>query len=216
MIFINVYGPTETTVTSTIYKYNGEVDNTSILSIGKPVGNTQAYIVSENLELLPIGIEGELCLGGEGLAKGYLNKPELTAEKFVDNPFLPNEKMYRTGDYAKWNTDGNLEFIGRKDDQVKIRGYRIELMEVEAALNSLPNIKRSVVVTSNHFAGELSLVAYLQPIKDKVGLNTVRNQLTRILPEFQIPSAFLWAEEFPLTTNGKIDRKQLVFDLDSQ
>jgi amino acid adenylation domain-containing protein len=207
--FYNVYGTTETTVTSTVYKYNGEVGNTPILSIGKPISNIQAYILSENLELISNGEVGELCLGGKGLAKGYLNQPELTAEKFVDNPFLPNEKMYRTGDYARWNTDGNIEFIGRKDDQVKIRGYRIELMEVEAALNSLPHIKRSVVATSNHLAGELSLVAYLQPIKTKGDSNTVRNQLGQILPEFQIPSTFMWVEKFPLTVNGKIDKKNL-------
>ena len=208
--FYNKYGPTEATVTSTMYKYNSQITNTPILSIGKPIDNTQAYIVSEKLELLSVGQEGELCVSGKSLARGYLNKPELTAEKFINNPFLQDEKMYRTGDYAKWDSDGNLEFIGRRDDQVKIRGYRIELLEVEASINSLPSIKRAVVTTSRNLAGELSIIAFLQPINKQSDSNTIKNQLKQLMPEFQIPSAITWVKNFPLTTNGKVDRSALL------
>lgn len=210
-LIVNEYGPTEATVGCCINEFNtfSSLDSNESISIGLPIANTQIYILDENRELVPKGEIGELYIAGKGLARGYLNRAELTKERFVPDVFDKNERMYRSGDRAKWLPNGEIQFIGRIDDQVKIRGYRIELSEIEAVLNSLPNIKYSVVVTSNHLAGEISLVAYLQPIKDKGDLNTVRNQLRQIMPEFQIPSTFMWVEKFSLTTNGKIDKKNL-------
>ncbi|RXJ49670.1 amino acid adenylation domain-containing protein [Gelidibacter gilvus] len=207
--FINMYGITETTVHVTYKEIDKYVIEHNISNIGNAISTLSTYILDEFGKPEPIGVVGELYVAGKGLARGYLNRPELTAEKFVANPFIVGERMYRSGDLAKWLPNGEIEIIGRIDDQVKIRGYRIEIKEIEVALNSLPNIKRSVVVTSNHLAGELSLVAYLQPINKEVDFDTVRNQLAQIMPKFQIPSTFMWVDNFPLTTNGKIDKKNL-------
>lgn len=207
--FYNKYGPTEATVTSTIYKYNPETSVTQNLSIGKPGGNTKAYVMTKNLELVPIGDVGELCITGEGLARGYLNNPELTAEKFIDNPFQPNEKMYRTGDQVQWYEDGTLKFIGRKDDQVKIRGYRIELGEIEAALNSLSSIKRAVVIASGALGNEKQLIAYVQVVDEVFTVQTCREQLHVLIPDFMVPNIFMVVNEFQMNSNGKIDKKNL-------
>ncbi|EDP70119.1 non-ribosomal peptide synthetase [Flavobacteriales bacterium ALC-1] len=207
--FYNEYGPTETTVTSTIYKYSKKHQNDISLPIGKPIANTKAYILSESLKQLPIDEVGELCLSGDSLARGYLNQEELTSEKFIANPFEPNEKLYRTGDFAKWNKNGTLEFIGRKDDQVKVRGYRIELGEVEAALNSLPNIKQALAIASGSLANGKKLIAYVQTNELNTDAKTYNEQLLKILPEYMIPSKYVLIEEFPMTANGKIDKKNL-------
>ena len=211
-LIVNEYGPTEATVGCCIneFEISSSSNSNESISIGLPIANTQIYILDQNLELLPKGEIGELYIAGKGLARGYLNRPELTKERFIPDIFNEGERMYRSGDHAKWLPNGEIEFVGRIDDQVKIRGYRIELMEVEAALNSLPNIKRSVVTTTKNFDGELSIVAYLQPIKTQSDSNTVKNQLRQIMPEFQIPSGFMWVEGFPLTTNGKIERNNLL------
>ncbi|MFT6127007.1 MAG: amino acid adenylation domain-containing protein [Patiriisocius sp.] len=206
--FYNAYGLTETTVTSMLYKFSSEDDYQISLPIGQPIGNTKGYILSKNFEMLPVGEVGDLYLSGHSLAKGYLNLPELTVISFVSNPFEQNRLMYKTGDLAKWLPDGNIEFIGRKDDQVKISGYRVELGEVEAAINTLPNIKRATVISSNH-TGEAKLVAYIESENTIKDSNSVRSQLSSTLPEYMIPSLIMWLDDFPITTNGKVDKKNL-------
>jgi amino acid adenylation domain-containing protein len=207
--FINMYGITETTVHVT-YKEITESDiQSNISNIGKCIPTLSTYIVNDFEKLQPIGVVGELCVSGLGLARGYLHKPELTSTKFVANPFEEGERMYLTGDLARWLPDGNIEYMGRKDDQVKIRGHRIELGEIEAALGKLPNIKRATVLVSNHLQEEPRLVAYIQSKEFDEDIKVVRNQLTEILPDFLIPSFFMWVKEFPITVNGKIDKKKL-------
>ncbi|WP_299124660.1 polyketide synthase [uncultured Winogradskyella sp.] len=207
--FYNEYGPTETTVTSIIHKYSKEDLNKIALPIGIPIGNTKAYILSETLEPLPIGEVGELYLSGDGLARGYLNQEELTSTKFISNPFESNQKLYKTGDFGKWNKNGTLEFIGRQDDQVKIRGYRIELGEIETTLNALPDIKQAIVVTNDTIVNEIKLIAYVQSKHKDVDSESFRGQLLEVLPEYMVPSQYIMIDEFPATSNGKIDKKNL-------
>ncbi len=206
--FYNAYGLTETTVTSLLYKYDPKDDYGNLLPIGRPIPNTKTYILSEDLKLVPIGEIGDLYLSGNALAKGYLNLPELSAKSFIANPFEENSLMYKTGDLAKWLLDGNIEFIGRKDDQVKIGGYRVELGEIEAAMLTLPNIKRACVISSHNFDGA-KLVAYIESEHTEKDANSIRQQLSEILPAYMIPSLIMWVDEFPTTTNGKIDKKNL-------
>ncbi|MGV6831722.1 MAG: amino acid adenylation domain-containing protein [bacterium] len=206
--FYNAYGLTETTVTSTLFKYDSDENLGNILPIGKPIHNTKMHVLSKDMEILPVGTVGDLYLSGHGLAKGYLNLPELSKEKFIDNPFEEGSLFYKTGDLAKWLPDGNIEFLGRQDDQVKIGGYRLELGEVEAALNALPEIERATVVASDAL-GETKLVAYVSSNKETKDANNLRVQLSESLPEYMIPSLFMWLEEFPMTTNGKVDKKNL-------
>jgi amino acid adenylation domain-containing protein/non-ribosomal peptide synthase protein (TIGR01720 family) len=198
----NMYGPTETTIWSTVKDLTGDKP----LDIGKPIANTFVYILNKAGGLQPVGITGELCIAGDGVARGYLNRADLTAARFVDNPFIPGEKMYRTGDVARWLPDGNIEFIGRVDFQVKIRGFRIELGEIENRLLKHPDVSEVVVVAFATKGGYNSLCAYyvsnkeLEPVK-------LREHLTGTLPNYMIPSYFMWLEKIPLTWNGKIDRK---------
>ncbi|MDN3492159.1 polyketide synthase [Winogradskyella bathintestinalis] len=206
--FYNEYGPTENTVTSTIYKFSTADVIVGALPIGKPIYNTKAHIVSDTLELLPVGAIGELCLSGSGLARGYLNLPELSEEKFIKNPFSEGEYMYRSGDLAKWLPDGNIEFIGRKDDQVKIRGYRVELGEIETAITNLPNISRVTVIATDNL-GAPRLIAYIKSTEDFKDDSIVKYKLAESLPDYMVPSLFVWMEEFPMTPNGKIDKKKL-------
>ena len=205
--FYNEYGPTETTITSTVYQFSKNDDTKKVLPIGKPIGNTKVYVLSEEFELLPHGEVGELFIAGVGVAKGYLKLEGLTNEKFVDNPFDSVGKMYRTGDLVKWLPDGNLEFIGRKDDQVKIRGYRIELGEVENALNSLTQVKRAVVVATD--GPEAKLIGYVQSDNDIKDIGQLKELLSQSLPSYMIPSNYVWVSEFPLNANGKVDKKNL-------
>jgi amino acid adenylation domain-containing protein len=207
--FYNVYGPTENTVTSTVYKYSTEDNLKSLLPIGRPIGNTSAYILSQSQQLQGIGIIGELYLSGLGLSQGYLNRPELTSEKFLTNPFDTETKMYRTGDLAKWLPDGNLLYLGRNDEQVKVNGHRIELGEIEAALTSLPTIKLASVIMSKHLSSVPRLVAYLKPTDSSTKNSDVIEALSKIVPSFMIPNIFMWIDDFPLTPNGKIDKKNL-------
>ena len=199
----NAYGPTESTVNAAI------ADSTNSVSaiIGKPFANTQLYVLDAALQLLPIGVSGELYIAGDGLAKGYLHRPELTAEKFIDNPFGEG-KLYRTGDVVRWTPDGNIVFIGRQDDQVKIRGYRIELGEIETALQLHEQVSGAVVVARSGTDGEKMLVAY---ITGNVELNvaTLRTHLNKTLPPYMIPSHFVQLDSFPVTANGKVNKKQL-------
>ncbi|MCK4260471.1 MAG: amino acid adenylation domain-containing protein [Halanaerobiales bacterium] len=210
---VNEYGPTENSVISTIKR---NLDSESIITIGKPIANTQIYVVDKNLRLLPIGVSGEMCLGGQGLARGYLNNPELTAEKFVLNPFqhnIPGEIMYRTGDLARWLHDGNIEFLGRIDHQVKIRGFRIELGEIENCLMNYENIKEVVVIDRKDENGNKYLCAYIVARREINGIELtskkLREYLSKNLPDYMIPSYFVQLKKIPLNKNGKLDRKAL-------
>ena len=204
----NAYGPTECTVCSTIYKVDVNNQSYTQLPIGKPISNTQIYILDKQLQIVPTGVVGELCIAGTGLTKGYLNQPELTAEKFIVNPFKEGERLYKTGDLAKWNLDGNIEFIGRKDHQVKIRGYRIELGEIEAALEDLEGVQQSVVIVHKNKADIKELVAYVTLENDQDVAN-LKTMLQDRLPDYMVPRVYVKLEAFPLTTNSKIDRKAL-------
>ena len=179
-----------------------------MIPIGKPIGTSKVYIVDGSNHLQPIGITGELCIGGDGLARGYLNRPALTAEKFVDNPFVTGEKMYRTGDLARWLPDGNIEYIGRIDDQVKIRGYRIELGEIESRLLEHEAIRETVVVAREDKMGEKYLCGYIVSERE-LTVAELRRWLATDLPEYMIPSYFVHLEGLPLTSNGKIDKRAL-------
>lgn len=205
---LNMYGPTETTVWSTIYKLKKPVGKT--IPIGKPIANTQIFILDSYRQLVPVGIPGELCIGGDGVTEGYYNRPELTAEKFIDNPFSDeaNRNLYSTGDLAYYRNDGTIEFLGRLDHQVKIRGYRIELGEIETVLSSHKEISEAVVIAREDTPGDVRLVAYVIPQKDSLtDIEEIRNFIKGKLPEYMVPSQYLTIESFPLTPNGKIDRK---------
>ena len=196
----NAYGPTECTVNAAI----AELGEGSRLTIGKPIANTRLYILGKHLELQPIGVLGELHIAGEGLALGYLNNPELTTKKFIDNPYAPG-KLYKTGDLARWLPDGNIAFLGRSDHQVKIRGFRVELGEIENALTELPGVKGAVAV----IAGGDCLVVYYTVDNTSIEADMLREMLSRHLPDYMIPDGLFCLETLPLTHNGKIDRKQL-------
>ncbi|SFF13230.1 amino acid adenylation domain-containing protein, partial [Chitinophaga sp. CF118] len=182
--FYNKYGPTEGTISTTIFNASERAVNGTSIPIGRPINNSRIYILDDAGHLLPVGITGEICISGAGIARGYLNRAELTAEKFVADPFQPGERMYKTGDLGRWLPDGNVEYIGRKDDQVKIRGYRIELGEIENALQQLVDIDAAVVTAKG--SKEKELVAY---IVSKAVLNTtdIRSALGKILPSYMIP-----------------------------
>ena len=201
---INVYGPTENTTFTTTFQVTG--DHSSI-PIGKPINNTQVYILKKQ-QLCGIKIPGELCIGGDGLARGYLNRPELTAEKFLPNPFVPGERMYHTGDLARWLPDGNIEFLGRMDHQVKIRGYRIELGEIENQLLQLPSVKETVVIDGEDKISGKFLCAYIVS-EAEIPANELRAHLSVTLPDYMIPAFFVWLEKMPLMPNGKLDRNAL-------
>jgi acyl-coenzyme A synthetase/AMP-(fatty) acid ligase/aryl carrier-like protein len=218
----NMYGPTETTIWSTTWRLGGELES---ISIGTPIANTQIYILDKNLQPLPPGVAGELWIGGDGVVRGYHRRPELTAERFVRDPFrstasersgTPDRpaRMYRTGDLARWRplADGTatIDFLGRVDHQVKIRGYRIELGEIEAQLGHHPGVRECVVVLREETAGDQQLVAFASA-KNGVALDAgeVKEHLRKVLPEFMVPAHVVVLEELPHTPNGKIDRKQL-------
>lgn len=202
----NEYGPTEATVGCMIYDVL--FDETDIL-IGRPIFNTEIHILDASHALQPIGIVGELCIGGAGLARGYLNRAELSAEKFVPHPFKPGGLIYKTGDLARWLPDGNLVFLGRKDDQVKIRGYRIELAEIEQQLQGKDDITEAVVLAITLGKGEKELVAYLVTEDDRNSTVQLRKFLADKLPGYMIPNHYIKLKQMPLTVNGKIDKKAL-------
>lgn len=205
----NMYGPTETTIWSTVSRVHaGEP-----LTIGRPIANTSLYILDDGLQPVPVGVPGELHIGGDGVAHGYLNRPELTAERFIPNSFDPrgDARMYKTGDLARYRDDGTVEFLGRRDHQVKVRGFRIELGEIETALARLPGVTASVAVAREDSPGETRLAAYVVLAGDSPGAtpNALRRSLADVLPAYMIPSAIVVLDELPLTPNGKIDRKAL-------
>jgi amino acid adenylation domain-containing protein len=201
--FINSYGPSEVTVCASNGAY---LPGQGRLHIGKAMPNVQLYVLSEQRALLPLGVAGELYVGGVGLARGYLNRPQLTAEKFVDHPFQPGERLYRTGDLVRWLPDGNLEFVGRIDQQVKIRGVRIELGEIEAALTAYDGVSDAAVIARQNAAGDKQLVAY---VVATAGIDALRAHVSAILPAHMLPSAFVPLDTLPLTPNGKVNRKAL-------
>jgi amino acid adenylation domain-containing protein len=203
----DLYGPTEDTTYSTF-----KLRDLGPATIGRPIKNTQAYVLDRHLQPVPIGIAGELYLGGDGLARGYLNRPDLTSEKFVRNPFedAPSARIYKTGDLARFLENGEIEYLGRIDNQVKIRGFRIELGEIEAKLADHPKIREVVVVPREDVEGDKRLVAYFVAEGfNSIDGNEVRGYLSERLPDFMVPSAFVELAELPLTPNGKIDRKAL-------
>ena len=209
----NLYGPTETTIWSTGYEVT---DGQKPILIGRPVANTQCYILDRQRQPVPVGVTGELYIGGDGLARGYLNRPELTAEKFVADPFRGGKaRMYRTGDLARYWADGNIECLGRIDHQVKIRGYRIELGEIEARLSEYPGVREAAVIAREDTPGDKRLVAYftVSPVGETeegtIGAEQLRSHLSASLPEYMVPAGYVRMESLPLTPNGKLDRKAL-------
>ncbi len=203
----NYYGPTEATIDVTAIDLSAQKAINSYISIGKPIDNTSIYIVNESLVLQGIDVPGEILIGGVQVARGYLNKEVLTQEKFIESPFKQGERLYRTGDIGRWKIDGNIQFIGRVDDQVKIRGNRIELDEIVHCLESITEVFQAVVITTN-FENEIELVAYLIATEE-LNVTDLRSQLNKRLPDYMIPAFFVQLDEFPLTTSGKIDRKNL-------
>jgi amino acid adenylation domain-containing protein len=204
----NLYGPSEDTTYST-YAFLDKDSDATVVPIGKPIVNTQAYVVDQWMEPVPVGVIGELYLGGMGLARCYLNRPELTAERFVPNPFssIGGERLYQTGDLVAHRRDGNLDFLGRIDHQVKVRGYRIELTEIEAVLETCAGVKQALAVVTDDF-GEKRLVAYVA-VEGGSNAAELKAVLRKQLPEFMVPSNFVLLDELPLTPNGKVDRRAL-------
>ncbi|CAG8863570.1 Tyrocidine synthase 3 [Pseudomonas fluorescens] len=213
MRLMNVYGPTETTTFATACEVVALDGQAQHVPIGRPIGNTSVYVLDAHQRLLPQGVVGELYIGGDGVAMGYLNRPELTAERFLADPFseAPGAVMYRTGDLVRWLEDGQLECLGRNDDQVKIRGFRIELGEIVACLHGLPGIGEAVVLARDDAPGRTGLVAY---VTGQAGLaapsgEQIRSHLQAHLPEYMVPAAYVELAALPLTANGKLDRRAL-------
>lgn len=205
---VNGYGPTENTTFSCCYRVKEVPSDANSIPIGYPISNSKIYILDRYGRPCPIGVIGEIYTGGDGLAKGYLNKPDKTKELFITNPFKTNEKVYKTGDLGRWLPNGIVEFSGRKDFQVKIRGYRIELGEIENVILSFRGIKDCVVLALTDENSNKRLVAYYTT-KNKISVNDVREWIKSKLPNYMIPSLFIELEEFPLTSHGKLDRKAL-------
>lgn len=207
---IHAYGPSECTVFTCCYPIPKQLaQNVHLIPIGKPIGDRTVYLLDEDLHRVPIGVPGELYVGGASVARGYLNQPTLTREKFVPNPFVEGDTLYKTGDLVRRLPDGNLEFIGRFDTQVKIRGFRIELAEIEAILIQNPEIKQVLVIVREDEPGNKLLVAYLVAKDNSQTLSSLRNFLQKKLPDYMIPAAFVFIEAFPLSPNGKINRRAL-------
>ena len=212
----NLYGPTEAAVDVTAWTCPADFKQ-SVVPIGKPVANTRMYILNAYGQPVPVGVIGELYIGGVQVARGYMNRPDLTAEKFVADPFAgePGARMYRTGDLGRWLADGNIEYLGRNDFQVKIRGFRIESGEIEARLAEHPAVREAVVIAREDSPGDKRLVGYYtvvadgEPEQDAVSAEQLRSHLMALLPEYMVPAAYVRLESLPLTPNGKLDRKAL-------
>ncbi|KAG0333048.1 hypothetical protein BG004_000997, partial [Podila humilis] len=208
---INSYGPTETTVDATAFTVTSDITDWDNIPIGKPISNTKVYVLDKYSKPVPIGVVGELYVGGPGVAKGYLNRPDLTAERFLPDRFskVQGTRMYKTGDLVRYLPDGNLVFIGRNDDQVKIRGYRVELAEIESLLVEHPHVREVVVLVIGEAGDDKRLVTYVVAEPRENLVNTLRQYLSATLPEYMIPSAIVRLDAFPLTNNGKVDRRAL-------
>lgn len=203
----NMYGPTETTIWSTIKQISSGDSN---ITIGRPIANTQIYVLDKTMKTLPLGVRGELYIGGAGLARGYLNQPDLTAERFIPDRFGESgARMYRTGDVARYLADGSVEYLGRTDHQVKLRGFRIELGEIERVINQYARVREAIVLLREDEPGDPRLVAYVVWDAPEGNGNELREYLRKRLPEYMLPAAIVEIEEFPLTPNGKIDRRAL-------
>ncbi len=204
----NMYGPTETTVWSTCAHVR---DTNAGISIGKPIANTEIFILDENRNLCPIGVPGELCISGAGVSQGYWKLPELTAERFIPNPLgTGGRTLYRTGDRARWRVDGTLEHMGRQDDQVKVRGFRIELGEIETVLSAHPDVRQAAVRLLQVGPDDVRIIAYYVPVRaGLVATSSLRKHMRGRLPDYMIPQSFLTIDEIPLTPNGKVDRRRL-------
>ncbi len=214
----NMYGPTETTIWSTIYRVS---EGEGPVSIGRPISNTQLYILDNQLQPVPVGVAGDLYIGGDGVSRGYLNRPRLTAERFLNDSYVghqagmqglvPPTRLYKTGDLAKYRADGNVIFLGRDDHQVKVNGYRIELGDIEAMLSQHPAVRQKVVIVRDDATGDKRLIAYLlfDPEQLKPSVSELRDFLRALLPDYMIPSIFVELDSLPLTPNGKVDRKRL-------
>ena len=208
--FINVYGPTESTVISTCHVCPPTLHEADTVPIGRPLANERVYVLDRWLQPVPTGVAGELCIGGVGVAAGYLHRPELTADRFVDSPFVPGDRLYRSGDLARWRADGTIEHLGRNDFQVKVRGYRIELGDIEAKLAAQPGVKEAVVLAREDVPGEKQLVAYyLDDGAAPVAPETLRTALQALLPDYMVPTAYVRMDAWPLTSNAKLDRRAL-------
>ncbi|MFI1370374.1 amino acid adenylation domain-containing protein, partial [Streptomyces griseochromogenes] len=210
---VHVYGPTETTTFATAYPVDKTRAATSGMPIGRPIANTEAYVMDRFGRLAPLGVPGELWIGGSGVARGYWNRPELTEEKFVPHPFRdedPDARLYRTGDLVRWLPDGNLEFLGRIDQQVKLRGLRIELGEIESVLARCPGVGQCAVAVRADSKGAMNVAAYVVPLDDSnLEISAVRSFLTGELPDYMIPAGFAVLSTLPLTSDGKLDRRAL-------
>jgi amino acid adenylation domain-containing protein len=207
---VNNYGPTEATVVTTSGVVEPAGDG-SLPTIGRPIANLRVHVLDESLAPVPVGEAGELCVAGDGLARGYLNQPALTREKFIADPFgAPGERLYRTGDLVRWTPEGEIEFLGRLDEQVKIRGFRIELHEIAAVLDRHPAVRGSAVLAREDDRGEKRLVAYVAASPgQRPAARELRSHLAAQLPDYMVPAVFAWLDELPLTANGKVDRAAL-------
>ncbi|MCL1464883.1 non-ribosomal peptide synthetase [Argonema galeatum] len=208
---VNTYGPTEATVVATTYRVAASTPIKKEVPIGRAIVNVQIYVLDRNLQPVPIGIPGELHIGGIGLARGYLNRLDLTQEKFIPNPFsnAPQARLYKTGDRVRYLSDGNIEFLGRIDNQVKIRGFRIELGEIETVLTQYPGVREAVVILKEEQSGNKPLIAYVVCDREQLTPTELYSFLQTKLPEYMMPSAFVRLEKLPLTPNGKVDRRAL-------
>jgi acyl-coenzyme A synthetase/AMP-(fatty) acid ligase/aryl carrier-like protein len=206
---INGYGPTECTTFAACYQFPHDFSARSA-PIGRPITNTQIYILDESLNPVPIGVPGEIYIAGAGVARGYLGRPELTAEKFIPNPFgEAGSRMYKSGDLGRYRPDGNIEFLGRIDHQVKVRGFRIELGEIENALLGCEGVREAVVVAREDDPGDKRLIAYVVAQDVKPTTDALRSQLQQFLPEYMLPAAWMFLDALPLNASGKIDRNAL-------
>jgi acyl-coenzyme A synthetase/AMP-(fatty) acid ligase/acyl carrier protein len=209
---VNGYGPTEGTTFTTAYEVNEVAPGLRTLPIGRALSNTEVWVLDRHCQLVPLGVAGELYIGGDGMAREYLSRPELTAEKFVPHPYStePGARLYRTGDLVRISSDGNIDFLKRMDHQVKVRGFRVELGEIEAALDQYWAITESVVIDNNDFAGGTKLIAYIVP---EEGVEPTTAELHSFLkdkiPSYMLPSVFVTLTEIPLTPNGKVNRRAL-------
>ncbi len=205
----NAYGPTEATITTTILQVDPAIsphEGGTSVPIGRPIANMYCYVLGQNYALLPVGVAGELYIAGEGVASGYVRRPDLTAEKFVPNPFIPGTRMYKTGDRVRWLPDGTIEFLGRFDFQVKLRGFRIELEEIETVLMQHADVREAIVLAQKDAANDTRLVAY---VVSTLSVDELYDYMKQMLPNYMIPASFVILEAFPLSPNGKVDRKAL-------